>query len=113
MSHAVCGAELAVTSDGELVLNVRALEGSTKLESLVRRASQQLGAIFVGVVLTRKEARNVVTEIGRILPNATRLGAAKRFWGREGEAAPSARERALSCTGGTEFSGEPPKGSGR
>lgn len=85
MSRAVCGAELAVTSDGELVLNVRALEGSTKLEALVRQAGQQPGAVFVGVVLTPKEAQNVVNELSRILPNATRLVAAKRFWGRKGK----------------------------
>ena len=49
-------APLAVTSDGTLFVNVAKLTTATDLESVVRAAQEDKRAVFVGVMLSPREA---------------------------------------------------------
>lgn len=73
MSRRLNLAPFAVTSEGDLVLNLAKLTETTNLDEVLRRAREEHGAVFVGVVLSRAEVEFV---LGR-LENAGEETAAK------------------------------------
>ena len=73
MSRRLSLAPFAITSEGDLVLNVAKLSSTTKLEEVLRRAMEERGALYIGVILSRDETELV---LGR-LENAGEEAAAK------------------------------------
>lgn len=63
MSRKAHRAPFAMTCNGDLLLNVAELDGPTDIASLMKRATAQSGAVFVGVVLDEAEVAGVVRRI--------------------------------------------------
>lgn len=80
MSRRICRADIAVTSGGDVLLNVVTLDAPLTLEGLIREARRQRGAVYVGVVLGRHEVRRLIDEMGPVLPNVTTRIAGPRIW---------------------------------
>ena len=94
MSRRICRAELAITSGGELLLNVAALDAPLTPEGLIAEARRQRGAVFVGIVLGGGETRKIVREVGPVLPNVTTGIAGRRIWRGKGCTRARGRRRA-------------------
>jgi len=62
-------APIALTSEGDLVLNVLELDLPVELE--IDGLSTRRGHYFVGVLLTREEVRAVMNDLVFVLPNVT------------------------------------------
>ena len=71
MSRVIDRAQLAVTSDGGVLLNVARFDVPKRIEEIVRMALRQRGAIFIGVALSTGEVRHLLDEAAMLLPNAT------------------------------------------
>jgi hypothetical protein len=71
VSRVIDRAQLAVTSDGEVLLNVARFDMPKKVEEIAGMALRQRGAIFIGVVLSPAEVRRLLDEAAMLLPNAT------------------------------------------
>lgn len=71
----ICRASIAVTSDGSLVANVHNYAGEKDPATLLRRAIELGGEVFVGVVLRDREARDVRSRVD----NAGHEGAGAAF----------------------------------
>ena len=71
MSRVVDRALLAVTSEGEVLLNVARFDVPKKIEDIVRTALRQRGAVFIGVALSPAEVRRLLDEAAMVLPNVT------------------------------------------
>lgn len=56
MSRRMVRAPFALTSDGTLLVNVTTLTDATDLESVVRAARAEPRAVFIGVVMSPREA---------------------------------------------------------
>jgi hypothetical protein len=82
MSRQIHRADIAVTSSGDILLNVVALDAPLRLEGLISEARRQRGAVFVGVVLGPREVRRLIDEMGPVLPNVTTRIAGPRIWRR-------------------------------
>lgn len=54
-------AALAVTVDGDVLVNVACFDGSDATMVVLRRALAERGPVFVGVVLSTAERREVLT----------------------------------------------------
>jgi hypothetical protein len=80
VSRRICRADIAVTSGGDVLLNVVTLDAPLTLEGLIREARRQRGAVYVGVVLGRHEVRRLIDEMGPVLPNVTTRIAGPRIW---------------------------------
>jgi hypothetical protein len=80
LSRRIHRADIALTSDGDVLLNVVALDAPLTLDGLIREAARQRGAVFVGVVLGPQEVRRLIDEMGPILPNITTRIAGPRIW---------------------------------
>lgn len=59
----VCKASIAVASDGSVIANVHNYAGERDPEELLRRAMEFGGAIFIGVGLRGREARDALARI--------------------------------------------------
>lgn len=55
MSRRVVLAPLALTSDGDVLINVATIASSTDVETIVRAAERERGALFIGVILSPRE----------------------------------------------------------
>lgn len=53
-------AAVAVTIDGDVLLNVACLDGSNALPALLQLAVEQPGRVFIGVVMNERERREVL-----------------------------------------------------
>lgn len=53
-------AALAVTIDGDILVNVAGFDGSDAMPSILRRALAERGPLFVGVVLSTAERREAL-----------------------------------------------------
>jgi hypothetical protein len=93
MSSRVCRAELAITSEGEVLLNVLALDDVSTLDRVLQLARRQPGAVFVGLALSPSERRLLTRGVRMILPNATAPVAGRRFRARPASAADAASGR--------------------
>ena len=71
MSRVIDRALLAVTSDGDVLLNVARFDVPKKIEDIVRVALRQRGAVFIGVALSPAEVRRLLDEAAMVLPNVT------------------------------------------
>ena len=71
MSRVIDRAQLAVTSDGDVLLNVARFDVPKKIEEIVKMALRQRGAVFVGVVLSPAEVKRLLDEAAMVLPNVT------------------------------------------
>ncbi len=71
MSRVIDQALLAVTSDGEVLLNVGRFDVPKKIEEILRLALRQRGAVFIGVALSPAEVRRLLDEAAMVLPNVT------------------------------------------
>jgi len=71
MSRVIDRAQLAVTSDGDVLLNMARFDMPKRIEEIVRMALRQRGAIFIGVALSPAEVRRLLDESAMILPNVT------------------------------------------
>ena len=67
MSRRIHQAQLAVSSTGQILLNVRLFDGVDALEI----AKQEHGEVFVGIVLRPAETKRLVPRIERMLWNET------------------------------------------
>jgi hypothetical protein len=88
MSRAVVRTPLAVTSDGEVLLNVGELDVRHAVNALVRLAKAEPGAVFIGVVLGRREVQRLLRDVRLILPNATLKVVGRRIGRRRGAKSP-------------------------
>jgi hypothetical protein len=93
MSRRVCRAELAITSEGDVLLNVLALNDVRRLDELLKLAKRERGAVFIGVALSPSGRRRLAREVQLILPNATIPIAGRRFWARRARPASAASGR--------------------
>ena len=80
MRARVLRAPLAVTSEGDVVLNVVELDVAADVASVARALAGVNGYVFVGVMLRRDEARGVLRDVAMLLPNVT--GQASAGWRR-------------------------------
>jgi hypothetical protein len=71
MSRVIDRAPLAVSSDGNVLLNVARFDVPKKIEDIVRTALRQRGAVFIGVALSAAEVRRLLDEAAMVLPNVT------------------------------------------
>ena len=78
MSRVIDRAQLAVTSDGAVLLNVARFDMPKKVEEIVRMALRQRGAIFIGVALSPAEVKRLLDEAAMLLPNVTAPMAGRR-----------------------------------
>jgi hypothetical protein len=62
---------LAVTSEGDALLNVVELDVHADVASVARALVGVGGYVFVGVMLPRDEARGVLRDVAMLLPNVT------------------------------------------
>ena len=65
MSHKLARAPLAITSDGEMLLNVFQFDITHKktIDRLVAHAKDERGAVFIGVVVSATEAEQIRREL--------------------------------------------------
>jgi orotidine-5'-phosphate decarboxylase len=64
MSHKLSRAPLAITSDGEMLLNVFQFDITGKTtDRLVAHAKGERGAVFIGVVVSPTEAQQIRREL--------------------------------------------------
>jgi hypothetical protein len=78
VSRIIDRAPLALTSDGEVLLNVARFDVPKKIEEVVLMALRQRGAIFIGVALSSVEARRLLDDAAIVLPNVTGLLVGRR-----------------------------------
>lgn len=71
MSRRAHRAPVALTSTGDLLLNVAMFDAPKDLESLVRLARAQPGRVFIGVVLAPDEQEFAVDELAHALRDAS------------------------------------------
>jgi hypothetical protein len=71
MSRVIDRAPIALTSDGDVLLNVARFDMPKKVEEIVRMALRQRGAIFIGVALSPAEVKRLLDEAAMLLPNVT------------------------------------------
>jgi hypothetical protein len=71
MSRRIHRADLAVSTDGAVFLNVAHLDEGLDASALIKLALVQPGELFVGVSLSPHEVRALVRGVGLILPNVT------------------------------------------
>jgi hypothetical protein len=71
MSRVIDRAQLAVTSDGDVLVNVARFDMPKKVEEIVKMALRQRGAIFIGVALSPSEVKRLLDEAAIVLPNVT------------------------------------------
>jgi hypothetical protein len=71
MSRVIDRAALAVTSEGEVLLNLARFDVPKKMEDIVRAALRQRGAVFIGVSLSAAEVARLLDEAAMVLPNVT------------------------------------------
>ena len=74
----VSQAPAALTSEGDVVLNLTAMDVPPRVADLARALLRVNGAVFVGVCLPAKEARLLLRELALVLPNVTDPAAARR-----------------------------------
>ncbi len=60
MSRKVATAPLALTSNGDVLVNLAEFDGPGDLQSLLVRALRQRGRVFIGVELTRAEVSEIL-----------------------------------------------------
>jgi hypothetical protein len=71
MSLRIHRADLAVTTDGAVLLNVAPFDENLGAMALVKVALVQPGEVFIGVSLSPQEVGNLIRGVGLILPNVT------------------------------------------
>lgn len=62
---------VAVTVDGDIILNLTELDVPARLATIVAAMNSVPGALFVGVCLSPAEARRFERELALVLPNVT------------------------------------------
>jgi len=62
VDNSIHQASFAVTSNGQLLLNVLELDAKETLQRLMDTAAAHRGAVFVGIALTRAEAHRVLAD---------------------------------------------------
>jgi hypothetical protein len=78
VSRVINRAPLAVTSDGDVLLNIARFDEPKKIEEIVRMAVRQRGAIFIGIALSRREVKRLLDDAAMVLPNLTATLEGKR-----------------------------------
>ncbi len=71
MSRTIHRAPLALTTDGTVLVNVAGFDTPKRIETLVKLAVAQRGAVFIGIALTPAEVAHLIDQTRRILPNIT------------------------------------------
>lgn len=71
MKPSIVRAPIAVTVDGELLLNLTALDVAANPHALAEALQRTDDAVFVGVRLSAKEARTLLRDLALVLPNVT------------------------------------------
>jgi hypothetical protein len=71
VSRVIERAPIAVTSDGDVLLNIARFDVPKRIEEIVKMAVRQRGAVFIGVVLSKTEVARLLDETALILPNVT------------------------------------------
>jgi hypothetical protein len=74
----VARAPVALTSDGDVVLNLTAMDVPARAIALAEALRTIEGTVFVGVCLPAREARLLVRDLGLVLPNVTDPAAMRR-----------------------------------
>jgi hypothetical protein len=71
VSRRVHWADVAVSSDGTVLLNVAHFDDAVGLERMLKMAMGQRGEVFIGVALSPKEKGTLLRSVELVLPNAT------------------------------------------
>lgn len=71
MSGHIHRADLAVSTDGTVFVNVTPFDEDLDAAALVKLALAQRGELFIGVSLSTREVRRLVRGVGLVLPNLT------------------------------------------
>jgi hypothetical protein len=72
MTTTICRSPVAVTIDGDIILNLTELDVPARLAAITAAMNTVHGALFVGVCLSPAEARRFEHELALVLPNVTR-----------------------------------------
>ena len=67
----VVEAPVAVTTDGQVVLNLTAFDVPARLPAILAALRTVRGPFFVGVVLNGRERQQLQRDLGLVLPNVT------------------------------------------
>jgi hypothetical protein len=78
MSRVIDRAPVAVTSDGDVRLNVARFDVPKRIEEIAGMARRQGGAVLIGVALSPAEVTRLLDEATMILPNAAGPMVARR-----------------------------------
>jgi hypothetical protein len=78
VSRVIHRAPLAVTTDGTVRVNLATFDAPKHIDTLVKLAAAQPGAVFIGVALTPAEVAHLLDETRRLLPNITGPMAVRR-----------------------------------
>ena len=71
MSRVIDVAQLAVTTDGDVLLNVARFDVPKTVQDIVRTAFRHRGAVFIGVALSPAEVQRLLDAAAMLLPNLT------------------------------------------
>ncbi len=71
MSRRIHRADLAVSTEAAVLLNLAPFDPELDVFALLERAVAEPGEVFIGVVLPPKEVERLVREVGLVLPNVT------------------------------------------
>jgi hypothetical protein len=71
MSRRIHRADLAVSTDGTVFMNVAPFDEDHDAAALLKVALEQPGELFVGVSLSRYEIGKLLRGVGLVLPNVT------------------------------------------
>ena len=71
VSRRIHRADLAVSTEAAVLLNLAPFHPELDLSGVLERAVDEPGAVFIGVVLLPKEVGRLVREVGLVLPNVT------------------------------------------
>ena len=71
MSRRIHRADLAVSMDGAVLLNIAPFGENLDAATLLKLALAQPGELFIGVALSPSEVTRLVRDVGLVLPNVT------------------------------------------
>ena len=78
MSRRIHKADVAVTSQGALVVNVAALVNAPYVDKLIARALDEEGEIFIGIVVTEEEKQVLLERLDNAAAEALAMVIGKR-----------------------------------
>ena len=78
MSRRIHRADVAVTSQGSLVVNVAALVNAPYVDKLIARALDEEGELFIGIVVTEEEKKVLLERLDNAAAEALAMVIGKR-----------------------------------